>query len=89
MWWGGGGSDPEPVEEVMCSFSQCFLLSKFLGIDVVEKLALQLFMFIRILEQRPHPKTEARTRLKTELHLHNLVHSLKRIFFVAQILIDC
>ena len=21
MWWGGGGSDPEPVEEVMCSSS--------------------------------------------------------------------
>lgn len=57
MWWGGGGSDPEPVEEViMCSSSQCFLLSKFLGIDVVEKLALHPFMFIRIIfEQRPHP----------------------------------
>ena len=63
MWWGGGGSDPEPVEEVMCSSSQCFLLSKFWGIDVVEKLVLQLFMFIRILEQRPHPKDETEARV--------------------------
>ena len=47
MWWGGGGSDPEPVEEV--TYSSLYVLpSKFWEIEVVEKLVLQLFMFIRI-----------------------------------------
>ena len=47
MWWGGGGSDPDPVEEVM--YSSLYVLGVLgLGIGVVEKLVLQLFMFTHL-----------------------------------------
>ena len=57
MWWGGGGSDPDPVEEV--TYSSLYVLpSKFWEIEVVEKLVLQLFMYTHFPSKgsKPHPK---------------------------------
>ena len=84
MWWGGGGSDPDPVEEVM--YSSLYVLGVLgLGIGVVEKLVLQLFMFTHFWAwaQSHTLKTQARK----PLHNINIHFPLRASFMHKSLLL--